>query len=99
MTDEQYASAESELLGRLQTMRENESGARLVIPKESSSGGNVDTLDDEYDPPISSEHQAALNEWIQYQRLVKYGKYFPKKYKKEGLLEIGNIRFGVVEKG
>jgi hAT family C-terminal dimerisation region len=97
MTDKQYASAESELLGRLQTMRENESGARLVIPKESSSGGDVDTLDDEYDQPISSEHQAALNEWIQYQRLVKYGKYFPKKYKKEGLLEIGDIRFGVVE--
>jgi hypothetical protein len=62
MTDKQYASAESELLGRLQTMRENESGARLVIPKESSSGGNVDTLDDEYDQPMSSEHQAAQNE-------------------------------------
>jgi hypothetical protein len=38
MTDKQYASAELELLGRLQTMRENESGARLVIPKKSSSG-------------------------------------------------------------
>jgi hypothetical protein len=99
MTDEQYAAAESDLLSRLQTMRENESGARVVIPKDASSGGedSIDTLDDQYDQPISSEHQAALNEWIQYQRLVKAGKYFPRKYKKEGLLEIGDIRFGVVE--
>jgi hypothetical protein len=76
MTDKQYASLEWELLGCLQTMRENESGARLVIPQESSSGGNVDTLDDEYDQHILSEHQAALKEWIQYQRLVR--KVFPK---------------------
>jgi hypothetical protein len=98
MTDQQYTLAESELLGHLQTMRENESGSRVVIPKESTSGeDSIDTLDDQYDQPISSKHQAALNEWIQYQRLVKAGKYFPKKYKKEGFLEIGDIRFGVVE--
>jgi hypothetical protein len=28
---------------------------------------------------------------------VKFGRYFPKKYKKEGLVEIGDIRFGIVE--
>jgi hypothetical protein len=35
MTDQQYASAESELLGRLQTMQANESGSRVVILTES----------------------------------------------------------------
>jgi hypothetical protein len=39
------------------------------------------------------EHQAAVNKWPQYQRVVKFGGYFPKKYKKEGLVEIGDIRF------
>jgi hypothetical protein len=29
---------------------------------------------------------------------VKFGRYFPKKYKKEGLVEICDIRFGIVEK-
>jgi hypothetical protein len=28
---------------------------------------------------------------------VKFGRYFTKKYKKEGLVEIGDIRFGIVE--
>jgi hypothetical protein len=37
-----------------------------------------------------------MNEWQTYQQAVKYGKFFPKKYKKEGLLELGGIQFGVV---
>ena len=97
MTDHQYTAAETDLVSRLQAMRETESGARLLIPKAPTSATVlVDTLDDEYDQPISSEHQAAVNEWLQYQRIVKSGKFFPKKYKKEGLLEYGDIRFGVV---
>jgi hypothetical protein len=28
---------------------------------------------------------------------VKFGRYFPKKYRKEGLVEIGDIRFGIIE--
>jgi hypothetical protein len=80
VTDQQYALAESELLGRLQTMREKKSGSRVVIPKESTSReDSIDMLDYQYHQPISSKHQAALNEWIQYQQLVKAGKYFPKK--------------------
>jgi hypothetical protein len=99
MTEQQYRSAESTLIGRLQAMREAESGSRLVIPKKARGGGHesADDLDDIYDQPISSELQAAMNEWLQYQRVVKSGRYFPRKYKKEGLVEIGDIRFGIVE--
>jgi hypothetical protein len=98
MTNDQYNTAEMELVARLQSMREAEVGAALVVPKASTSNEDDvdDSLDDEYDQPISSEHQAAMNEWQAYQRVVKYGKFFPKKYKKEGLLELGDIRFGVV---
>jgi hypothetical protein len=80
-------------------MRENESGNRTLIPKGTGSGGedSVDTLDDEYNQPVSSEHQAAMNEWIQCQPIVKTSRHFPKKLKKEGLVEIEEIRFGVVE--
>jgi hypothetical protein len=43
-------------------MRENKSGNRTLVPKGTGSGGedNVDTLDDKYDQPVSSEHQAAM---------------------------------------
>jgi hypothetical protein len=99
MSNSQYEAAKAKLLSRLQTMRENESGNRTQIPKGTGSGGehSVDTLDDEYDQPVSSEHQAAMNEWIQYQRIVKTSRNFPKKLKKEGLVELGEIRLGVVE--
>jgi hypothetical protein len=99
MSNSQYEVAKAELHSCLQTMRENESGNRTLIPKGTGSGGEdiVDTLDDKYNQPISSEHQAAMNEWIQYRRIVKTSRHFPKKLKKEGLVEIGEIRFGVVE--
>jgi hypothetical protein len=38
-----------------------------------------------------------MNEWIQYQQIVKTSRHFPKKLKKEGLVKIGEIRFGVFE--
>jgi hypothetical protein len=99
MTKQLYTMAESQPIARIQAMRETESGARIILPKKVASGGqnSVDTLDNEYDQPISSEHQAAVNEWLQYQRVVKFGRYFPKKYKKEELVEIGDIRFGIIE--
>jgi hypothetical protein len=81
-------------------MQENESGNRTLVPKGTGSGGedSVDTLDDEYDLPIFlSEHQAAMNKWIQYQQIVKTSRHFPKKLKKEGLVEIDEIRLGAVE--
>jgi hypothetical protein len=99
MSNSQYEAAEAKLLLQLQTMRENESGDRTLIPKGTGSGGeySVDTLDDKYDQPVSSEHQAAMNEWIQYHRIVKTSRHFPKKLKKKGLVKIGEIRFGVIE--
>jgi hypothetical protein len=98
MTEEQYLKAETALVKRLQAMRETESGLRSLVPKQGpGSDGSEDTLDDEYDAPISSEHQAAHTEWMQYCSLVKHSKKFPKKFKKEGLLKIGRITFGIVE--
>lgn len=97
MTDEQFVKAESQLIARLQSMRELESGARALIPKGTGSDDSGDTLDDEYDAPISSEYQASYTEWMQYCRLCKGSKKFPKRFKKEGLLEIGKIQFGIVE--
>jgi hypothetical protein len=97
MTEQQYVAAEDDLVARLQTMRENESGGHSLIPKTGSGDDGSDALDDEYDQPISSEHQAAFNEWMQYCRIVKAYRKFPKQFKKEGLLEIGEIKFGIVE--
>jgi hypothetical protein len=101
MSNSQYDAAKTELLSRMQAMRENESGNRTLIPNSNGTGSggedSVDTLDDKYDLPILSEYQAAMNERIQYQRIVKKSNYFPKKLKKEGLVEIGDIRFGIVE--
>jgi hypothetical protein len=54
-------------------MRENESGMRALVPKQGpGSAGSEDPLDDEYDAPILSEHQAAHTEWMQYCSLVKH---------------------------
>jgi hypothetical protein len=62
MAKQQYTMAESQLIARIQAMRETESGARIVLPKKATSGGqnSVNTPDNEYDQPISSEHQAAV---------------------------------------
>jgi hypothetical protein len=94
MTDEQYVKAQEDLVDRLQTMREAESGSRALIPKATAAG---DPNDDVYEQPVSSEQQAAYNEWVQYCRIVKCGRNFPKSYKNEGLLVIGQIRLGIVE--
>jgi hypothetical protein len=98
MSDEQYTAAEAALLGRLQAMQANESGAASLIPSTAGSDDSGDTLDDKYNQPISSDHhQAAYNEWMQYCGIIKFSWYFPKKFKKNGLLEIGKIRLGIVE--
>jgi hAT family C-terminal dimerisation region len=78
-------------------MRENESGTRSLMPKAVISDENKDILDDEYDRPISSEHQAAYNEWVQYCQIVKQSMHFPKVFKAEGLVAIGTIKFGIVQ--
>jgi hypothetical protein len=39
MTEQQYTMAESQLIARIQAMRETESGARIVLPKKTTSGG------------------------------------------------------------
>jgi hypothetical protein len=97
MTEQQFTAAQEELISRLQSMREAECGARSLIPKAAGSDDSNDNLDDVYEPPVSSEHQAAQNEWIQYCRIVKPSRKFPKKYKLEGLITVGEIQLGIVE--
>ena len=98
MTEEQYSAAEEDLIARLQTMREAQCGAR-AIPSGSDGrpDDGVDDLDDIFEIPISSERAAAKNEWIHYCRIVKGRRHFPKLLKREGLVSIGDIEFGVVE--
>jgi hypothetical protein len=51
---------------------------RALVPKQGpGSDGSEDPLDDEYNAPILSEHQAAHTEWMQYCSLVKHSKKFP----------------------
>jgi hAT family C-terminal dimerisation region len=95
MSEEQYEYAEEALVSRLQTMREAECGARSLLPG-SAGGDDKHSMDDVYDQPVSSEHQAAYNEWINYCMTVKVGKAYPK-FKKEGLISIGAIEYGIVE--
>jgi hypothetical protein len=54
-------------------------------------------LDDEYDQPILSERQEAHSESMRYCALVKGSRKYPKQFKAEGLLQIGPIKFGIVE--
>jgi hypothetical protein len=98
MTMEQYLKAETDLVRRLQTMRENDSGAKALVAKAPGSlTGTGDAFDDVYDQPISSEQQEAYAEWMRYCTMVKGSAHFPKRYRDEGLLEIGQIKFGIVE--
>jgi hypothetical protein len=96
MSEEQYEFAEEALVSRLQTMREAECGARSLLPNTTSPTNKRDSMDDVYEHPVSSEHQAAYNEWIQYCMTVKVGKAYPK-FKKEGLISVGAIEYGIVE--
>jgi hAT family C-terminal dimerisation region len=96
MTDEQYTHAESALVLRLQTMREAEMGARALIPKFPNEG-EPDSDDDVYEQPVSSEYQAAFNEWMTYGRRFKRKKNYPKTFAKEGFMQIGGIQLGQPE--
>jgi hAT family C-terminal dimerisation region len=99
MTDDQYRAAEEDLISRLQSMREADSGSRTLMPmSKNGSDEEKDNLDDVYDSPVSSEYQAAQNEWFQYCRIVKTSRKLPKKLKNDGsTITVGEIEFGVVE--
>jgi hypothetical protein len=94
---EQYTKAETELVKRLQLMHENESGVKALIATTQGSTTCTDAFDNEYEHPILSEQQEAYSKWWQYCSLVKGSWHFPKSFKPEGVLEIGPIRFSVVE--
>jgi hypothetical protein len=64
-------------------MRENESGEASLVTSKADSNDSRDTMNDEYDQPISSEYQA-YNEWMLYCGITNFSQYFLKKFKKEG---------------
>jgi hAT family C-terminal dimerisation region len=97
MTKTQYEKAEEALIQRLQTMRENNGGSRAIVPKSAGGTSSDDELDDVYQAPPSSERQAAECEWFNYSRLVKRRRRFPRRFKSEGMISIGEITFGIVE--
>jgi hypothetical protein len=78
-------------------MHENESGVKALIATTHGSPTCTDAFDNEHEHPISSGQQEAYSGWWQYCSLVKGSRHFPKSFKPEGVLEIGLIRFGVVE--
>jgi hypothetical protein len=96
MTDGQYIHAERALVAQLQTMREAEMGARALLLK-SPNKGEEDSGNDVYEQPVSSEYQAAFNEWMTYCRIVKKKRKFPKKFAKAWFMEIGGIQLGQPE--
>lgn len=99
MTNDQYVAAEADLLSRLQSMREAQRGIRAVSTKrgEDFDSDDVCSLDDVYDTAISSEFQAAKNEWVAYCSVCKKKRHCPNKFRNEGLITVGDIQLGVVE--
>ena len=82
MTDEQYMNAEIDVVERLQMMREAGMGSRALVPTSPIGEKNNDIHDDVYEQPVSSEQTAAYNEGMQYCRIVKRSKMYPKKYRR-----------------
>jgi hypothetical protein len=100
MTTEQYGHAEHALIGRLQTMREAQGGNRVLLVESSSeTEGSGDGMDDVIEQPLSSERDAAINEFTQYCRIVKMSQNFPRKYKSDAqsLGDAGWVKVGTVE--
>jgi hypothetical protein len=97
---EQYLKAETNLVKCIHTIRKNDSGAKALVEKAPGSPTDTgDKFDNVYDQPILSEQQEAYAEWMHSCTMVKGSAHFPKRNRDEGLLEIGPIKFGIVEPG
>ena len=93
MTEAQYDSAEEELIGRLQLMRERECGHVEAVLLGSDV--EVDSLDDPVVKSVSSERERAKDEYRIYCNLVKPVKYGPRTYDGTTLM-LGSIQMGKV---
>jgi hAT family C-terminal dimerisation region len=94
MTEQQYANAKDELIGRMQLMRERECGR--VEPIVLSGGSeDEDSLDDPIVPMLSSEREKARSEYSDYCNIVKPRKHVPRSYT-GSTLQLGSIQMGKV---
>ena len=96
-TQEQYDTAQEDLISRLQTMCERENGTNNV-EATSTPGTGGDGMDDIIERPVTSERETAFNEYVLFCRICKMSKYFPKKFKAGSERRLGEkIVVGVVE--
>jgi hypothetical protein len=94
MTQEQYRSAEEDLIARMQSMREQECG---IVPMASSGSSEEDNpLDDPVFRTLSSERERAIEEFRLYCSLCKPMKYQPRSFT-GSILELGSISMGKVK--
>jgi hypothetical protein len=97
MSNEQYDQAESDLISKLQTMKERECGH--VEATVTSGTSDEDSLDDPRVRSMSSEQERAKDEFYSYCNLVKPMRHGPKSYTGP-TLSLGSIQMGKVkEKG
>lgn len=92
MTEEQYGHAESELLSRMQLIKERENGHVELL--NTSSG--EDSMDDDLVRASSSECDQAKAEFTSYVLTVKRRKRWPRSYKGKPL-RLGGIVMGQVD--
>ena len=95
MTKEQYDHAEQDLIGRMQLMRERESGGHVESMMSSGGSEAEDDLDDPVVRSLSSERERAKDEFRIYCNLVKQKRNAPKSYV-GGALQLGSIKMGKV---
>jgi hypothetical protein len=74
MSEDQYEFAESDLICRMQVMRETEGG---YVEPQVVSGGEDDSLDDHVVVGFSNERERAKEEFRSYCNIVKPRKYAP----------------------
>jgi hypothetical protein len=96
MTAAQYGLAESNLISRMQTMRESECDNIVNIDTSSSDDDNGDGLDDDNVRSLSSAGEKAKEEYRIFCNFAKKKKYFPTAYS-GATLRLGHIEIGKVE--
>lgn len=84
MNEEQYGHAEEDLFGRMQLMKERESG-NIVPIDVSSTDSDSDCMDDPVIRSLSTERQQAIDEFGSFCNLCKMQRNRPKAYLGETL--------------
>jgi hypothetical protein len=80
MTDEQYKEAEQDLIGRLQLIKERDSGNIIVLDQESADDDDSACLDDPVVRSLSTEREQSLEEFRKYCNICKMQRNRPRSY-------------------